>query len=126
MSPIASALITEMPLELLSSSLGSGVNQTGRSPADEQAIARVCQECEAVFLSMLMKQMRQSLLSGELAPQSQRLEQYWSLFDTEVSRHLAHSGGLGLGRVLSEQLQKDSLKSPSQHQESLDHAKPKP
>ena len=79
----------------------------------KQVMTRVCQECEALFLSQLLKQLRHCLLSGELGHRSPRTEHYWSLFDQELARHLAGSGGIGLGRRLYEQLQREHLSSPS-------------
>lgn len=102
-----------MPLKSLLQCQGQLKKNDGGPEADKKTVAHVCQECEAVFLSQLMKQLRHSMLSGEIAPRHSGTDDYWELFDHAVARYLAQSGGVGLGRLLSEQLLKDSVHSPS-------------
>jgi Rod binding domain-containing protein len=88
----------------------------GASPAndkDPRAVAQACLECEAMFISLLTKQLRQGILSGELAAAHRSTEQFWAIGDQEFSRHLAASGGLGLGRWLFTQLSRPTVKNPT-------------
>lgn len=112
MSFINAANFPGMAPTSLLSLRGSTISRSDPPEDRQEAIAKVCQECEAVFITHLLKQLRQSMLSGELSNHSARSEQYWGLFEQEVSRHLARSGGLGLGSMLFEQLQQERLKSP--------------
>lgn len=87
--------------------------QSEKGRKDPRAVAQACQECEAMFISQLTKQLRQGMLSGELAGASKRTEQFWAIGEQEFSRHMAASGGLGLGRWLYRQLTKETMKTPA-------------
>lgn len=76
-----------------------------------EAVAKACEDTEKMFLTQLLKQMRKSMLSGELS-QGQQAEQYWGIVEEEFSKHLAAAGGIGLGRWINDQLQKETVKSP--------------
>ena len=79
---------------------------------DPRAVAQASMECEAMFISHLLKQLRQGMLSGELAG-GQRTEKYWAIADQEFSRHLAASGSLGLGRWVYRQLSRETVSKPT-------------
>ncbi len=75
------------------------------SHRERERLRQVVQDFEALFLSYLLKTMRQALgksgfLDGGLAQ-----EVYEGLFDYEVARTLAKAGGIGLGPILERQLQ---------------------
>lgn len=77
----------------------SGLEQAGnaglRIPPNELA-----KEFEGVFLSMLLKQMRQvSGPEGGLFP-GDSSDTYGGLFDMYMGRHLAEQGGLGLSGAI--------------------------
>jgi|GEM_PF-5883041 len=82
---------------------------------DPRAVAQASVECEAMFISHLLKQLRQGMLSGELAG-GQRTEKYWAIADQEFSRHLAASGSLGLGRWIYRQLTRETVQKPKYQQ----------
>ncbi len=90
----------------------NAAKQAGKQE-DPQAVAQACLECEAMFISHLLKQLRQGMLSGELAAGGQRQEKFWAIADQEFSRHLASSGSLGLGHWLYRQLSRETTKQPS-------------
>jgi Rod binding domain-containing protein len=96
---------TQLPL----SAKGAKDAKGKQSP---EAVAKACEDTEKMFLTQLLKQMRKSMLSGELS-QGQQAEQYWGIVEDEFSKHLAAAGGIGLGRWLNDQLQKDTVPSPS-------------
>ncbi|MDY3556837.1 rod-binding protein [Gemmata sp. JC717] len=85
------------------------LGKPGATVADK-AVARVkdmAGEMEATFLSMLLKEMRQTLDEGEgggLFP-GDTGDVQGGLFDLYLGRHLAGAGGIGLASALVRQMQ---------------------
>lgn len=77
-------------------------------------IADAAREAETMFLSLLLKEMRQSLDAEESLFAGDKGDVYGGLFDFLMSRHLAENGGLGLATVWTQQLQKAT---PTKHQD---------
>jgi flagellar protein FlgJ len=69
------------------------------------------QEMETMFLSMLLKQMRESHESeGDGLFPGDTGDVYGGLFDFYMSKHLAEAGGIGLGSTWTDQLLETQLK----------------
>ena len=79
------------------------------------SLRAAAQEVEQLFLSMLLKEMRQSLGSedqeGMFAGDS--ADVYGGLFDMYLGKHLADAGGVGLTSVWAQQLEQQS--QPQEH-----------
>jgi Rod binding domain-containing protein len=58
---------------------------------------------EELFLTQLVKQMRQTLEPGALFPQDDS-DILGGLFDMTMGQHLARAGALGIGALLQQQL----------------------
>src|SRR5262245_47679821 len=85
--------------------------RTSRDPARERAqVAQLAQEFEAMLMLQMVRGMRQSLLDedtkdGEIfGGQTFGGATLGDTFDTELTRHLAKSGGVGLGRWLADRV----------------------
>lgn len=70
------------------------------TPRATSSAAQQAQEFESVFVSMLLKEMRQSSLSeGGLFP-GDSSDTYGGLFDMTFGKHIAQAGGLGLAGMI--------------------------
>jgi murein DD-endopeptidase MepM/ murein hydrolase activator NlpD len=75
------------------------------SPAQERArVAELAQEFEAMLMLQMVRQMRQSLLDESEQPEGFGGSTMQDTFDTEFSRYLAQSGGVGLGDFMTRTL----------------------
>lgn len=75
---------------------------------DKQKLKEACQGFEAIFLSSMMKSMRQTLPGDCLFGESQGLDVYKSMYDQHLADNLAASGrGVGIADFFYSQL-KDS------------------
>ena len=72
----------------------------GTSP---QAIETVANGFESMFLSILLKEMRQTLEPDTMFPQDSG-DILGGLFDLFLGQHLARSGALGIGAMVKKQL----------------------
>lgn len=82
---------------------GAGV-ATGTPPEDPARVRELAGEFEAMFIALMLRQMRESLvLSGEEdAEAGFGKTTFAETFDTELARHLAAGGGIGIASVIVE------------------------
>jgi Rod binding domain-containing protein len=91
------------PVDLLGS---TGELSAGR----ERSTADAVQQFEAVFVSLVLKQMRQSL-SGEGLIPGDSGDIVGGLFDQYLGQHISDSGGFGLAESLLRSLEPDHRRS---------------
>ncbi len=68
------------------------------------AIEEVAQQFESLFLQMMLKSMREATIKSDLFG-SDQMEAYQSMADQQTALSLSQQGGVGLARVLVEQMQ---------------------
>ena len=68
------------------------------------AIRETAQQFEALFLQMMMKSMRESIVKSEMS-ESSTLETFEGMFDKEVSVQLAKKNSMGLADMLVKNLE---------------------
>ena len=76
----------------------------GMRLGDRQSIDQAATGFESMFLSMVLKQMRQTLEEGGLFGNDTG-DVYGGLFDLYLGQHLAAAGGLGIAAMVKRQLE---------------------
>ncbi len=71
---------------------------------DRSGLKQMCQDFESIFVNSLFQQMRKTVPDEGFLSGGSDLELYQEMMDMEVAREMARKGGLGLGRMLYEQL----------------------
>jgi len=79
--------------------------------APSSAINEVASQFEALFIQQMMKSMRDAVPKSDLMG-SDHLETYQAMADQQLSANLAQQGGIGLARMLVEQMQIKGYVSP--------------
>ena len=74
--------------------------KNGDAPALDQ-IKQVGEDFESVFLSMMLKEMRNSLDEGFFGSESS--DSFGGMFDLFIGQHLAKTGPIGVGELLVQQ-----------------------
>jgi len=69
-------------------------------------VKKVAREFEALFAGMMLKSMRATVGNDSLTGGGRGEEVYRSLLDQEYANALAQGNGLGLARMIEEQLEK--------------------
>jgi Rod binding domain-containing protein len=72
-------------------------------PGDTRAIEAAATGFESTFMSLLLKEMRQTLDHGTFFGQDNS-DVYGGIFDFYMSQHLAKAGGIGIANMLRRQL----------------------
>ena len=70
----------------------------------KSAIKQTAQQFEALFLQMMMKSMRESIVKSEMS-ESSTMETFEGMFDKEVSVQLAKKNSMGLADMLVKNLE---------------------
>lgn len=75
--------------------------QSNENP--QEALKEVAKQFESVFVTMMMKSMRDTLPKDGLFSSSQ-METYQEMFDQQLSLDLSKEGGLGLASIIERQI----------------------
>jgi flagellar protein FlgJ len=107
-------------IEFFKSSVLPTVSHDGRG-----GVKQATENFEALFIQDLLKVMRKSTSEGEggLFNSSNSKDIYTSMVDTELSKNLAKGRGLGLGRMLLRQFDKNGVPGA---EKALDRGQLKP
>lgn len=76
----------------------------GVDPKEMDKLRKVSQDFESVFLSYMMKVGRESGMKGGFLGHSEGEEIFTGMRDDELAKHMAKAGGIGLSKLLVEQL----------------------
>jgi flagellar protein FlgJ len=99
MDGVAALAIQPMPLAQDPESLAQSLRSDQTRSVDS-----VAKNFEGLFMSLLLKEMRQTLESGSFFG-SDSADVYGGLFDLYLGQHLAQGEGLGIASMLKQQLQ---------------------
>jgi len=76
-------------------------------PLRDKKLRKACRDFEAIFLSNLFKEMRQTIPRSGLLPSAPGKETFQMMFDQKVAEDLSGRGeGMGLQKMLYEQLRR--------------------
>jgi len=89
-----------------------GMSGTGMDGHNKPSLKAAAQGLESVFLSMLLKEMRQTLEPGSLFGKDNG-DVYGGMFDQFMSQHLAQGKGMGLAQALLKQLEPNAAHGAS-------------
>jgi flagellar protein FlgJ len=81
-----------------------GALRSEASAAPNKALEEVASQFEALFIQQMMKSMRDAIPQGDLMG-SEHVDTYQAMADQQMSLNLAEEGGIGLARMLVEQMQ---------------------
>ncbi|MBZ4645067.1 MAG: peptidoglycan hydrolase FlgJ [Petroclostridium sp.] len=71
---------------------------------DEKKLREACRGFEQLFMNMVYKQMKATVLKSELVPNSFARETFESMLDEEFVSKASEGRGMGLGEMLFKQL----------------------
>ena len=99
---------TVNPGKKLSPAIHSGDKKLNR-----EKLKKACTELEALFMSQMLKSMRQTIPQTGFLGKELGEDVYQGLMDQELSQKLSQSKGLGLGKVIYRQMLKREEKTPT-------------
>ena len=76
--------------------------------AEDKKLREACQDFEAMFMSIMYKQMRNTVPENDLFGKSNGQKIFESMLDDEVMKNASKAGGMGLGDMLYRQLKLES------------------
>lgn len=75
-----------------------------KAPEEPEKLMDVCREFEAIFLNMMLQQMRRTVPDSGLTEKSYARELYESMQDEEIAKEMSKGQGVGLAQQLYRQL----------------------
>ena len=82
----------------------AGTKAGGASDEDNRRAREACTEFEALFINMMLKELRSTVNKSGFMDGGKAEELYTGLMDTQMSRDIAAQGGIGLAEVLYRQM----------------------
>lgn len=79
-----------------------------KQAAEDKKLRDACQDFEAMFMSIMYKQMRNTVPENDLFGKSNGQKIFESMLDDEVMKNASKAGGIGLGDMLYRQLKLES------------------
>ena len=70
----------------------------------EQALKKEAQQLEAMFLNMMLNEMRKSVMKSSLVPKGPGHDMVMSLLDQEMAKVWSSQGGVGIADMIFQQL----------------------
>ena len=77
--------------------------EKAQAEKDDVKLKKTCQDMEAMFLNMMMADMRKTIQKSKLVDDSKE-EIMTSMLDSEMTKNMAKAGGMGLADMLYRQL----------------------
>lgn len=71
---------------------------------DEKKMMQACKDFEAIFVNIMLKQMRNTINQSELVEKSYAREMFESMHDEKLSEEMTKGSGIGLAQELYKQL----------------------
>ena len=71
---------------------------------DKDGLKKACNEFEAVFINMLLKELRKSIPKDGLIPRSFSVDTYEEMLDRQTASFITEENSLGIGDMLYMQL----------------------
>ncbi len=80
--------------------------------ATDIELEKACQEMESIFLNFLLKEMRNTIKKSGFISGGTAENIYTGMLDAEISKVISARGGIGLSKILYEQLGQDREDKP--------------
>lgn len=76
---------------------------------DEKALKSVCKDFEGVFMKIIYKEMKATVIKSDFMPTSNAKDMFDSMLDDKLAEESSKAGGIGLGDMLFKQMKKDMI-----------------
>lgn len=100
----AQAVRVEAQVEQAAATLRSAGSGAGKDPKEMAQLRKVSQDFESLFLAYMMKTMKQAIPKSGYLGDSQGEKIFTEMKDEELAKGMAKAGGIGLARLLEQQL----------------------
>jgi Rod binding domain-containing protein len=100
----AQAARGQAQVEQAAAELNSAGKAAGKDPKELAQLRKVSQDFESIFLAYMMKTMKAAMPKSEFLGQSEGEKIFTEMKDEELAKGMAKAGGIGLGRLLEQQL----------------------
>ncbi len=93
--------------------------EAAQQSGDKEKLLAACQDFEALFIQMMLKNMRNTIPKDGLIPKSFSQEVFEEMLDEELSKKMAKGQGLGLAKEIYKQLSRNLGSASAEETESI-------
>ena len=104
-TPIDPALATHSALKARADLAAQNATAAGKDSTDAQ-IEKVAQDFEAIFLNIMLKEMRKTVGKGGLLGNDGATKMFQEMMDSALAESMAKSKMFGLGNIVAKQMKK--------------------
>lgn len=98
------AAILQMRQSGMSRSLSSATSKTQGNGNSDEELKKATDQFESLLLNMMIREMRATVPESTLFPESMAKEIYTGMLDEKIAENMAKSGGIGISRMIFDQL----------------------
>lgn len=91
--------------------------QAAQESGDLDALKKVAKEFEEIFVNMLLKSMRSTIMDGGLTEKSNQRGIFEGMLDEEFAKQISDKGGIGIQDMMVRQLQRYVVNTPPETQD---------
>ncbi len=88
----------------------NSINKLENKAKSDQEVQKAAQDFEAVLLNMVLKAMWKTVPKSDLFEKNSATNIYEGLMHSSLSEEMASNGGLGIAKVLAQQLRREQKK----------------
>jgi peptidoglycan hydrolase FlgJ len=88
----------------------NSINSVKKGAKSEQELQKAAQDFEAVLLNMVIKAMWKTVPKSDLFEKNSASNIYEGLMHSSLSEEMASNGGMGIAKVLAQQLRREQKK----------------
>lgn len=78
---------------------------------DEKKLKEACAQFETMFVHMLMKNMRNTIVDGGFTEKSYAREMFEGMLDEELAKEVSKEQGIGISKLIYDQLSQNQKKT---------------
>lgn len=93
--------------------------ESNSKSSEDKDLKKVSQDFESIFINMMLKTMRSTIVEGGFIEKSFGTKAYESMLDEEMSKEMAKSGGLGISEMVYKSLVRRTEMEADTNLESL-------
>ena len=88
----------------------NSINKLENKTKSDQDVQKAAQDFEAVLLNMVLKSMWKTVPKSDLFEKNSATNIYEGLMQSSLSEEMASNGGMGIAKVLAQQLRREQKK----------------
>lgn len=88
----------------------ANISSAGTSSKADAKLHKACRDFEAMLVSQMLGEMRQTVQKTDLFGSSEKEEMFQGMLDNEIAKDVSQNGSMGIGDILYRQISRQQAK----------------